>query len=517
MFCLIIALCMIMAIVTACGEKSEEGTTTAVSKQKLTLKFLCYSRSDFQYSNDMPVFQELEKKTNVHLEWQLLPVTDAGTKFNLIMASNELPDIISYGDGNLLNKFGMEGAFIPLDDLINKNAPNIKKAMTNPPFPIPHIKAEMKATDGKIYALPFITETHTGEIFCIRKDWLDKLNLKVPETTEELYDVLKAFKEKDPNGNGKADEVPFCPDSGIYDVTTLMNSFGAHENYYVAKDNKIKYGPIEENYKEGLGFVNKLFKDGLLDKEFLSMNREQFLKKVSTNTVGMFYAWPFSGLGACNNEISKLDPNYKYISMLPVKGPHGDRYKERPQNMILPRTVITKSNKYQKETIKYFDYLYSEEGIRLMNWGIEGRDYTLVDGKPQFTDFILKNPDGKDVASIRALEGMQMALPTVATMEPEMAAVADKEVPRAWKTYDDAKVLAPNFPRLPLNEDQKAKANNKSTEIDTYVSENISKFMIGEKPLDEFSNFADQIKKMGIDDVLNIYNDSYKKYLEFDK
>ena len=525
-----VVLCLMLTMISACGgDTTKTGQTTAgtagtsatettpAKAEKITLKFLVGARPDFEFTNDMPVFQELEKRTNVHLEWQLLPATDADQKFNLIMASNELPDLISYMDGPTLNKYGTQGAFIALNDLIDQEAPNLKKIMADPPFPMPYIKAEMKASDGNIYSIPFLTQTVTGEIFCVRQDWLTKLNLSVPDTTEDLYKVLKAFKENDPNGNGKADEVPFSTTDLTWDITAMMNAFGAHEGYYIASDNTIKYGPMEDRYQEGLGYASKLIKEGLIDKEFLSLSYDQFMTKVSNNTVGMFYAWPFSGLGACNTLLQKTVPDGKYIAMIPVKGPHGDRFKERPQNSILPRTVITKDNKYPKETMRYLDYLFSDEGSLLMNWGIEGKDYTLVNGKPQFTDYILKNPDGKDVATARAQEGMQMALPTIATLDPEKAAVSDQEVSRAWQIYADAKVLVPPFPSLPFTTAQLTDVNQKGTEIDTYLAESLSKFLLGETPNSDFPKFVDQLKKMGIEDVLKIYNDAYKKYADFNK
>lgn len=532
-----LALTMALSLAACNGTKqeSDSGSTAVVFggeaqqsalpivKDKLTLKFVCYNWGDMAYGNDMPVFQELEKRTNIHLDWQLLPAEDNLTKLNLIMASGDLPDLVSYGDPDTakktFDKYGSEGAIIALDDLINQNAPNIKNLFMNQPYKVPNFKAESKGADGKIYSLPTLTEVHTGQIFCIRQDWLDKLGLKVPETTDDLYNVLKAFKEKDPNGNGKADEIGFAPDEALPDLAILMNAFGAHESYYAdQKDNTIKYGPIEDKYKEGLAFANKLYKDGLIDKTYINKNSEEFRAKVSKDLVGMFYAWPMSGLGFCNAAVQKLNANSKYVAMLPVKGPNGDRYKERPQSMMSPRTVITSSNKHAVETIKYLDYIYSKEGNKLMIYGIEGKDYTLdASGNPVFTDYIVKNPDGKDAATARASEGMQVGLPYVATYQSESQAVSDEGVKAAWKMYTDNDVLYPLFPNVSLDETQLGDINGKLTDIKTLVDEYSDKFIMGTEPLDNFSKFVETIKGMGIDDVLKTYNDAYAKYAEYNK
>jgi putative aldouronate transport system substrate-binding protein len=471
----------------------------------------------------MPVFQELEKRTNIHLEWQLLPAEDNLTKLNLIMASGDLPDLVSYdgwGDSKkTFDKFAAQGAIVALNDLIDQNAPNIKATLNNPPYKVPNLKAEITSADGKIYTLPTLTEVHTGMIFCIRQDWLDKLGLKVPETTDDLYAALKAFKEKDPNGNGQSDEIPFAPSDALPSVTTLMNAFGAHESYYAdATDNKIKFGPIEDKYKEGLAYANKLYKEGLIDKTYINKNTDEFRAKISKNLVGMFYAWPMSGLGFANTAIQKVDPNAKYVAMLPVKGPNGDRFKERPQSMVGPRIVITSANKHQAETIKYLDYVYSKEGNILMNYGIEGKDYTLdASGNPIFTDYVLKNPDGKDPATVRGSEGMQIGLPYIATYASESQSVTDQNVKDAWKLYTESDVLYPNFPNVPLDETQIGDISGKLTDVKTLVDEYSDKFIMGVESLDNFGKFVETVKGMGIDEVLNTYNSAYAKYVEFNK
>ncbi|MEA4890001.1 MAG: extracellular solute-binding protein [Clostridiaceae bacterium] len=509
---------------TAAGTSGTAGTTAAaatngtITAEPLTLQFLCYNWGDIAYSNDMPVFQELEKRTNIHLEWQLLPAEDNLTKLNLIMStSDKLPDLISYsgfGDEKKnFDRFASQGLLTPLDDLIEQNAPNIKNFLTNPPYEIPNLKAELTSSDGKLYSLPNVTQVNTGEIFAIRQDWLDKLNLKAPETTDDLYTVLKAFKDQ--NADGSGDTIPFVPDSGLKDLTILMNAFGSHEDLYVdAKDGTIKYGPLEAAYKEGLAYCNKLYAEGLIDKDYVNANNsEAFRAKIAKNQAGLIYAWPMSGLGYGNTTVANLNPSYKYVSMLPVKGPNGDRYKERPQAMVAPRTVISSTNEHKVETIKYLDYLFSEEGSILMNYGVEDKDYTLdSSGKPQFTDYVLKNSDGKDPATVRGEEGMQIGLPFVATLACESQAATDAAIKNAWTTYVESGVLYPAFPNVPLDEAVLSDISGIITDIQTYVQEQSNDFIMGDRSLDEFDAFVTAVKGMGIDNVLEAYNTAYAKY-----
>jgi len=513
--------------VSACGKKeasttpgtttANQGTTLPIVKDTLNLKFVSYNWGDANYSNDMTVFKELEKRTNIHLNWELLPAEDNLTKLNLIMTSGQLPDMISYPDAaeskKLFDKYAQQGAIIPLDELIDKYAPHIKAMIDSPQFKIDNFKSELRSADGKIYSLPRLTQVTSGQIFCIRQDWLDKVGMKAPETTEDLYNVLKAFKDK--NVNGKGDVIPFEP-IGLESLSALMNSFGAHSGFYIdQKSNTIKYGPLESGYKEGLEFCNKLLNEGLIDKNYVSITSDAFRAKVAKNQVGMFYAWPLSGLGFNNTAVKKVDPKGSYVGVLPVKGPNGDRFKENPQAAITPCIAITKSNKNPIETIKYLDYIYSKEGNILMNYGVEGKDYKLdASGNPVFTDYVVKNPDGNDAGTVRLNEGMQVGLPFVATLDSESQATPSDAIKNAWKIYTEGNVLYPRFPNLSLSEEQNGNISGILTDLKTFTDENTNKFIMGQKPITDYDKFAQTIKGMGVDDVLKVYNDAYKKYVE---
>ena len=497
-----------------------EGSSLPIVKDKLTLKFVCYNWGDAEYGNKMEVFQELEKRTNIHLDWQLLPADDNLTKLNLIMASGSLPDLVSYSAADskaTFDKYASSGAIIPLDDLIDQYAPDIKAFFENPPYDMPDLKAQSKGSDGKYYSLPSTTEIGTGEIFSIRKDWLDKVGMQVPETTDDLFNVLKAFKDQNLSGDGNT--IPFCPDNGLQDLTILMNAFGAHEGFYADSEKKtIGYGPLESQYEEGLKYCNKLYKAELIDKNYINANNtDAFRAKIAKNEAGMIYAWPLSGLGYGNTAVAKIDPSYKYVAMLPVKGPNGDRFKERPQAAVTPRTVITAGNKHPEETVKYLNYLFTKEGQTLMNYGVEGTDYTLdSSGQPKFTDAVLKDPKGADPATARINKGMQVGLPFVATYACE-SQTASKDISDAWEMYIKGDVLYPNFPSLPLDEMQVGDISGKLTDLTTFVQENSNKFIMGTESFDNYDKFVSTIKSMGIDDILKTYNDAYAKYLNLNQ
>ncbi|WJH32955.1 extracellular solute-binding protein [Paenibacillus sp. CC-CFT747] len=185
--------------------------------------------------NEVEIWKEYAKMTNVTVDWQLSPASDAAAltqKRNVLMASGDLPDFFHtarFSTTDIAN-YGSQGLLIPLNDLIDKYAPNVKKLFeTNP-----EVKKGLTMPDGKIYSLPTFYDPSfrsvvIGSEFWVNKKFLDALGMKEPTTTEEYYQYLKAVKTQDPNKNGKNDEIPFAASGvlgGIGIVDALKGAWG---------------------------------------------------------------------------------------------------------------------------------------------------------------------------------------------------------------------------------------------------------------------------------------------------
>lgn len=363
---------------TAASSAAAE-TTLPIVKEPITLTILAATQSTFSLSSDLPFYKELAKRTNITLDIQLLPSSDTAQKFNVIMASGNLPDLVDWTSMNDVTKYGTEGAFIPLEKYISQ-CPNIKKVLTDPPIEnLPFqqsILGYITSSDGHIYSLPFINPSSTiGAVFAIRTDWLTKVGDTVPTTTDELEKVLLDFKNKDPNGNGQADEIPYVVDSSHWNALfPLINAFGAHMDLYLnSKTDTIQYGPMEDAYKDGLTYLNKLYSEGLIDTNYASATSATWIAQMTGSIGGMTFTWPGSGLSIANTKLQAADSGALLASMLPVKGPNGYCFKDTKTSGSLCnlRMSITKNNKYPLETMKMIDYLFSDAGYLLVNYGIE--------------------------------------------------------------------------------------------------------------------------------------------------
>lgn len=496
------------AVSTAAESTTAEGSVKLpIADAPVTLTILTTSLTSTTISNDLPTFKELEKRTNVHLEWTLLPASGAADKFNLIMLSGNLPDLINYTDMTVCYKYAMQGAFVPLEDLIKQYAPHFQAILDNPPFPIPNIKAELSAGDGHIYAFPQFSDDYMGEVYYVREDWLKKLNLKIPATTDEYYGMLKAFKENDPNGNNQKDEIPFCCDHHrVADLRALMNAFGVHKGFYVAKDQTIKFGPADDKDRqlEALNWIKKLYDEGLIDPEFSTTKSDQFKSKASSDKVGAMYCWSQSGAINANNILKKEDPNKKFVPMLPVKGPYGDQFKEDPQPLMIQKLLISKDNKNIETTMKWIDYCYSDEGNLLNLFGIEDSTYKMVNGKPERIVYDDPKQNPQRVFGI--------AVPVISRLS-DSAATTDQTYYDAYNLYTKSNVIEAAFPNLPLSEEHQSIKASTLTQLDTYIEENLSKLITGASPISSYDSYVSGFSKLGVDKLLTIYNEAYRKYL----
>lgn len=312
---------------------------------------------------EMGVFKRMAKETGVIVDWIEIPETNYTEKKNLLFASNDLPDVVmsALSDGDIV-RYSSQGVIIPLEGLIDTYAPRIKAILRKRP----DIKKYLTAPDGHIYTLPRIQElahrVDPDNMF-INKTWLDKLGLAVPTTPEEFYQVLVAFHEKDPNGNGKKDEIPFG--FGIVGKVraNMPNSFfGAFgqlddpDRHLMVDKGKVYFTASAEGYRKGLAYLAKLYKEGLIDPEAFTQDRKQYNAKGRTpdELYGVFFEWFDENM--VGDERAKKD----YIALPPLIGPDGNRRWNWAPDQLLSRANFAITNKmwHPEVAIRWADQCY---------------------------------------------------------------------------------------------------------------------------------------------------------------
>lgn len=522
----LLALTLSAAVLSGCtGNSGEQGNASSPSNQSQTgggtsaagegsgkisaepfTASIFYYDKRFQITGDMPVFKKAAELTNVSLQNVAPTGGEDQQAYNLMLASGELPDIISYKSSDL-NAVALEGALQPLDDLIAQHAPNLKKFLEERP----DIKKAVTASDGKIYVIPFVHDGIAKEGWFLRKDWLDKLKLSEPKTVEEYYQVLKAFKEQDPNGNGKQDEIPFFsrnPLIGIYGLLPLWDSF--HDFYM--QDGKVHYGPYEPAYKEGILNLAKWYKEGLIDKEIYTRGNSARDVLFTANTGGAVHDW-FASTSNFNQSIAGSVPGFSLLPIAPpasVSGKVQEVSKRDTMNGF--GWAISAKAKDPVLLVKYFDFWWSEEGRRMFNFGIEGETYTLVDGKPVFTEEVLKQPSVVD--HLYSKYGSQLNIGAWQDFAYEEQ-WSNKIAIEGIKMYQDNKYINTEFqlPVLNFTPEEQTRLKEIYPPIQTYVSETAQKWVMGGEEIEgSFDRFVIRLKEMGMDEVLTIYQAAYDRY-----
>lgn len=324
---------------------------------------------------DRVFFKELEEQTNVKVDWLDWPLSQATEKLNLSFAGGTLPDLLM---GNFILstsemiKYGTEGWLMTWNDYINEEyMPNFYELCQR----APGLLESITAPDGNIYGLPQVDSTAeelTPDTIVINTEWLEKVGKKMPATTEEFYEVLKAFKDAgDLNGNGKADEIPFTfqYNAGNNGQLSFMGFTGLVYNTQhqriCYKDGEVVYVPQEEEYKEFLTYMNRLYADGLVDPECFTMTGAAYNAKVQTSepTCGVISIWDANRVNVPLKGYDKMElGTYQY--MPPLQGPSGVKPVWVPRILPYNRSigvVISSDTEYAEELVRWVDLQFDLE------------------------------------------------------------------------------------------------------------------------------------------------------------
>jgi putative aldouronate transport system substrate-binding protein len=483
--------------------------------QQVTLKMVGIPHQNVKKDyNEMSLFKQLEEQTKVRIDWELIPSDAAVEKMNLIFATNDLPDAFFGPDTTSAVTQDVTRQLIPLNDLIDQYAPNFKAIMEADPT----LAALITKEDGNIYHLPMMEEspppTLSDGVF-INKKWLDELGLAVPTTIDEFYNVLKAFKEKDPNKNGNADEIPisFIPNHHIQGPESLAAMFGKrlpghNTKKMIVDDGEIVFAPMLEENKDFYVWINKLYKEGLIDKEIFTHDANVYRAKVQNGNVGIFFAWTENW--AFGSDIPDYEP------LLPLKGPNGDQgWNSRVIQVVEEAFSITKANKHPELTMAWVDQFYGEE----MSIGATEGTVGVVLTKEG--DQYVRNPipEGFDAVSFRYDNAPGYYVPRWITEERFRKIQPDDSLKQKLSLVDFYRPYTTEMDfRLPaFNQADQERIEQWRTDVlakNAFYLQAYAKMVTGDDPEAEWGKMVDGLKKLGVEEVRDIYQTYYDKINE---
>ncbi len=490
----------------------ESAEAEAVSDPVEISMFIPSRIPDALYTSDTMTFKILAEKMNMKFDIETVIQSEAKQKFSVIVATGELPDVMAGTLGDI-NTFGMSGAFIPLDDLIEEYAPNIKKYLVENKETL----AQTVASDGKIYGIPMLSAIRTAMGYNIRQDWLDDLGIEAPVTIDDWYQVLTAFKTNDLNGNGAGDVTPLVLD---YAWENYYNNFAdawgielsGNNDYWMIKDDKVVFAPILPETKEYLTTMAKWYKEGLIDPEFITREDTNNYHILNNKSGATCYWTGYIAGQNVNTEVLANDPDTNWQVIQPpvlVKGQEPKTYSQQAATVGFS-WGISSSAENAVEIIKMLDYVFSDEGSMLFNFGTEGESYEMVNGQPQYLDAVKNSEDGL-VTWIRS-NGIQALIGMRQMPEYEAASCVNADVKTQLFNYIDNDYFYPINPSLTLTEAEQDLYEINMSSIKTYVNEELLKFFIGTRPIEEFDDFVNRINELGINEMTTLKNQAYDRY-----
>lgn len=477
---------------------------------------------------DMAVFQSMADKTNIEFSFTTPPMADFATKLNLAFASGDLPDVLFGTDANNLTpememQYGEQGILIPLEELIEENMPNFHKILEENP----EIRKSITTPSGHIYTLPFIPRGSTSIWprwpLWYNGEWLDALGVKeLPKTTDEFYDLLVRFRDEDPNGNGKKDEIPFT-DEKMDSRLWLLGAFGLTDRTIEEIDGTVVYAPITENYKEFLIYMNKLYSEKLIDQEVYSQSGEQKKAKGQNNQLGVFPDW-YSMFTTGKTEKEAInDPMFFPLT--------SDINKERiaPASTRLGRATfaITSKNPSPEASLRWVDYFYTPEGSDFLNVGPEGAlwEYAKNDQGERVRVFtegvdIDNTEDSRSkVTPDYGIPVPKMSFPGSEKTYTPIIANANDKVDTSFNDFIEEQTnekIEPfakvTFPLLYLTTEESEKVRDIATDLKAYVEQMEAKFITGLEPIENWDKYVETIEGMDVATYVEVYQGAYDRW-----
>ncbi|HHY82921.1 MAG TPA: extracellular solute-binding protein [Clostridiales bacterium] len=491
-------------------------TGMPIVKDKITVSIMGAKHPIHGEWSNMVFFKIMEEKTNIAFTYNT-PAWELFTEQkNLAFTTGSYPEVFF---GAMLTPkeevtYGSQGILLPLEEYIDKYCPNIVAMFEQNPG----LRASITAPDGHIYSLPNYTTAPlamAAQPNWVNYEWMKALGIEesdLPTTLDGLYELLVRFKTEDPNGNGQADEIPYTFSDKVGDglFNNFLPPFGIpSKRAFVTSDGVVKYGFLEPNFIHFLEFVNRLWEEKLIDQDSFAQDWSAKTGKSQSNLVGMTVeAVPDTAFG-----IPEPEEAVKY-PMMPAWGTqYSPQATLRTTGLATGTFAITDKCKNVEAMMRWVDYLYSEEGSLLIHYGPEGNLYrVLPDG---MFEYIIPT-DGRGVEEKRGGEiTPDCGLPLPKWVRPQTETNWNSVLQQQRAAQVDKKLwpyaVLP-MPNLFFTLEEQEQLDIITIDLYKYEDENAVKFITGELPLSEWSKFTDQLKKMGVEELIRITQAAYDRW-----
>jgi putative aldouronate transport system substrate-binding protein len=518
-----------MLTLSACGPDSSSNEGEINVSQGNDRSFTAFVKGQDYVSNlnEQQYWIDLAKEKKVDIKVTMVRGDEAwNNQKNALLTSGDVPDVFMGGGAIGSTEIATyKDLFLPLEDLIDKHAPNIARLFKEHP----ETKAMATNPDGHIYTLSGLQPLRPGNapIMMINKQWLDKLGLKIPKTLDEFYNVLVAFRDGDPNGNGIKDEVPFDFYPALRYHQGVLSLIGAWGNYGVNNSNvltffddkgKANFYGDSEDFKEFIQYIHKLYKDGLVSKEVLTSDASKYnsrLRNKKVPIVGANIGWTIGG---------SMDPDYadQYVAIKPLVAKDGVTpiWSADPFSLkYVNNTVsITQKCKNPEAVLEWLDGFYTEDYAVQAFWGSNGvgTKVTEKDGK-KYYEQIIQGDQGADTS--RYTLSLSSGGPLSVSSELESRITPPKQMQE--RLQQGSQIYENYWPKyanpisaLKLTDADAKELSIIQTDLWSVVDTSWSKWVMKGGIEGEWDGYVAQLKKIGRNRMVEIYQKTFDNTAE---
>lgn len=478
-------------------------TTFPIVEEPITLEyFVGKGPQNYQvdWNDDFEFWMNYEELTNIHVDWEQISSEAIEEQRNLVLVSGDYPDVF-YNAGftnSDLFRYGSQGVFLPLNDIIEEHAPNLTQILEEHP----EVRAAITFPDGNIYGMPVLQDgdhlsARAGATPWISMEAIDSSGEGKPETTEDLYNYLTYVKE---NMDGK---IPLGAPGIDYIVNYLAGSFGIMNNGNAngpidvdPETNELRFYATSDQYKEFLQYLNKLYSEQLIDPNIFTIQWNQYVANQNEDKYAMFLFW-----GPDKSAVDEFASKYTHLSA--VEGPHGDKAYVNMASMVISNSgfVVTTENENPEAAVAWVDYFYGKEGSLLFNTGVEGETFNY-DENGEIERIMKTDEIPYHLPSLGNNQGMFYKDTTETTPYIEEAMVDfEPVVITPWAT----------FTYTPEENDFLVTAG---ADIDKFVVEMRDQFISGQLSFDDWDQYVSTLEAMGIEDYLAVKQAAYSRTQE---
>lgn len=519
---------MLTLVLTASGALADDNVNKEglpIVKEPITVRVMAPKSPLHGDFNEMWAVDKIEELTGIRLVFETVEEAGWLEKKNLVLASGEYPDMflthITLNDAMI---YGPQGIFVPLSDYYDEYAPNLAEFYKNDPDAFKSLALD----DGKIYMQSNPINNDWDNVRGPRNinvKWLENLGLEMPTNTDELYSVLKAFKEQDPNGNGEADELPFtfyydAKNYGVGAFDPVLAAFGLVDYKHDLIDGQYVYVPLHENYRSYLEYMHKLMNEGLLDKEIFTQTTEQVQAKYRSKLVGFGISPHDTRIADLNEYVTEID------QIQPLTSPANDTpmwLQGQPVGTTNGFAITDKCENVEA-CIRLLDFFMTQEGTLIAKGGPllgeleekSGLEYEIdEEGNYHFTPYF----DAEKWDSFYHFRTYNIPpLPFMNTnFQISITVLSD---PMYRKMFDDVQnsmvpeVMRRGYPTLAFSEDAIDELTMLEVAANTYADQMMAKFITGDVDLND-ETWADYLKtmdSMGAETIQKLRQEAYDNW-----